>query len=93
MDRDTRADVIHKVFTGVNTDDYTLVANTLASYERECSNAGHLRGFVIGLVIGAIIGVMIAGLPSCGEAPTQDPIHPALLTPLQVRPSALRASE
>lgn len=64
MDRDERAEVIHKVFTGVNTENYDLVAKTLSEYERDASNLGHLRGFVIGLVIGAIIGVIIAGMLS-----------------------------
>jgi hypothetical protein len=67
VDQDDRASVIHKVFTGVNTDNYDLVADTLAEFERDASNQGHLRGFVVGLVIGAIIGVMVAGLPHCGE--------------------------
>lgn len=67
LDRDERAAVIHKVFTGVNTDNYDLVADTLAEFERTASNHGHLRGFVIGLVIGAVIGCMVAWLPSCGE--------------------------
>lgn len=68
VDNDDRASVIHKVFTGVNTDNYDLVADTLADYERQASNHGHLRGFVIGLVIGAVIGCMVAGLPHCGDA-------------------------
>lgn len=66
MDRDERAEVIHKVFTGVNTENYDLVAYTLKEYEKAASNRGHLHGFLIGLVIGAVIGVMIAGLAHCG---------------------------
>jgi hypothetical protein len=69
LDRDERAEVIHKVFTGVNTENYDLVAATLKAYERQASNAGHLKGFLVGLVIGAIIGVMVAGLSDCGEPP------------------------
>lgn len=77
IDRDERAALIHKVFTGVNTDDYDLVANTLAEFERDANNQGHLHGFLVGLVIGAVIGCMVAGLPQCGDHSTSSAANAA----------------
>jgi hypothetical protein len=62
-DRSYRAEVVHKVFTGVNTENYDLVSRTLLDYEKVSYERGHIQGFLLGLVVGAIIGVMIAGLP------------------------------
>ena len=74
---DDRARLIHRVFTGINTDNPELVADSLADHEaqtaREHFLRGHLYGFVTGIVVGAVVGVMIAGLPQCA-----DPVGPAL---------------
>lgn len=71
-DQNARAELIHRVFTGVHNDNYDLVADTLAEFEVNATQVGysqgHLRGFVVGLVFGAIIGVMIAGLPDCDHS-------------------------
>jgi len=77
---DDRALVVHKVFTGVNTENYGLVADTLATYERDSTQEGfrqgHLRGFLLGIAIGAVIGVMISGLPQCANPTSQAQAQP-----------------
>ena len=64
-DKSYRAEVVHKMFRGVNTENYDLVSDTLLGYEKVSYERGHIHGFLIGLVVGAIIGCLIAGIASC----------------------------
>lgn len=68
MSRLTRAQVIHEIFTGVDSQDSDQVANILSLYEQTAKNEGyeqgHLHGFLTGVLVGAVLGVLAAFL--CG---------------------------
>jgi hypothetical protein len=72
-DKSYRAEVVHKMFTGVKTENYDLVSDTLVDYEKVSFERGHIHGFLLGLVIGAIIGCLIAGIASCVIRDPQGP--------------------
>ena len=55
-----RRQVVHRVFTGVNTDDSDLVSDALGEFEVETFKRGFSEGWIRGFIIGAMAGALAA---------------------------------
>jgi len=55
-----RRSVIHRVFTGVNTNDTDLVSDALGEFEVETFKRGYSEGYLKGVLFGALLGAVAA---------------------------------